>query len=58
MELDKQGNLTIDDLHLMTVEPASCLSEADEEILLTDLFQEEIEYLLGVDSVDSKETFE
>jgi hypothetical protein len=47
MELDKQGNLTIDDLHLMTVEPASCLREADEEILLTDLFQEEIEYLLG-----------
>jgi hypothetical protein len=45
MELDQQGNLTIDDLHLMTVEPASCLQEADEEILLTELFQEEIKYL-------------
>jgi hypothetical protein len=49
LELDEQGNLTIDDLDLMTVEPASCLREADDEILLSDLFKEEIEYLLNLD---------
>jgi hypothetical protein len=50
MELDKQGKLTIDDLELMTVEPASCLREADDEILLANLFQEEINYLLNNES--------
>jgi hypothetical protein len=49
LELDKQGNLAIDDPEIMVGEPASCLREADEEILLTDLFKEEIDYLLNKD---------
>ena len=48
LELDQQGNLTIDDLEIMIVEPASCLRPAEEEIQLTDLFKEEIEYLLNI----------
>ncbi|MEN8241433.1 MAG: hypothetical protein ABFS17_05895 [Chloroflexota bacterium] len=48
LELDLQGNLTIDDLEIMLQEPASCLRKAEEPILLTDLFKEEIDYLLNL----------
>jgi hypothetical protein len=48
LELDQYGNLTIDDLEIMVQEPASCLRVSDEEISLTDLFSEEIDYLLNI----------
>ena len=54
LELDQQGNLTINDLEIMSVEPASCLRPAEEEILLIDLFKEEIEYLLNINPEDDR----
>lgn len=45
LDLDDQGRLTLDEIHLMVSEPASCIRSAPAPISLSDLFAEELAFL-------------
>ncbi len=45
MDIDTEGNLTIDTMELLLDEPASCLRKAEDDIELETLFADEISYL-------------
>lgn len=45
LDLDERGRITLDEVRFMVDEPASCLRRADEEVVLGELFSEEIAYL-------------
>jgi hypothetical protein len=47
LEFDSQGRITIDDPEVMAAEPASCLREGEDEVRLSELFKEELDYLLN-----------
>jgi len=49
LDLDEQGRITLDETELMLDEPGSCLRPAEKSIPLTDTFEDEIQYFLGID---------
>ncbi len=46
LEMDDQNRITLDKIHLLVAEEASCLRLADKEIPLQDTFAEELEYFI------------
>ncbi|MCB9133799.1 MAG: hypothetical protein H6636_00120 [Anaerolineales bacterium] len=48
LDLDEHGRITLDEIRFMTDELASCVRLAEEEVVLRELFTEELEYLLNV----------
>lgn len=47
LDLDDEGRITLDEIDLLVKEPASCLRANHKKAPLTEIFQEELEYLLG-----------
>ncbi|MBT3241039.1 MAG: DUF3109 family protein [Chloroflexi bacterium] len=46
LEMDDQNRITLDKIHLLVAEEASCLRMAEKDIPLQDTFAEELEYFL------------
>ena len=47
LDLDTDGQITLDETELLLSEPASCLRAANAPVPLLDTFAEELRYLLG-----------
>lgn len=47
LDLNEAGKITLDEIDLLLQEPASCLQSARKDFALTEIFHEELEYLLG-----------
>lgn len=46
LDLDEHGRITLDEIHLLLAEPASCLVPAEKPIPLKETFAKEFQYLL------------
>jgi hypothetical protein len=46
LDLDDQGRITLDEIHLLLDEPGSCLQPAEKPMPLLEVFEEELTYLL------------
>ncbi len=47
LDFDAQGQITLDETEAMLDEPGSCVRRSDKTTPLTDVFEEELAYLLG-----------
>ncbi|MDR3575435.1 MAG: hypothetical protein P4L50_16360 [Anaerolineaceae bacterium] len=47
LDLDNNGNITLDETDLLLNEPASCLRRAPDPVPLAETFEPELRYLLG-----------
>src|SRR3990172_2066054 len=50
LDLDEQGLITLDENEALLDEPGSCLRPAEKSIPLTDTFEDELQYFLGIDA--------
>lgn len=46
LEMDEKNRITLDEIHLLVAEEASCLRRAEKEIPLQDTFAEELNYFI------------
>jgi hypothetical protein len=54
LDLDDHGRITLDEIHLLLAEPASCLRPDKKHIPLKETFSEELDYLLGKEKSSKK----
>ncbi|TAK13996.1 MAG: hypothetical protein EPO32_03470 [Anaerolineae bacterium] len=50
LDLDSQGRITLDEADVLGEEPGSCLSSANKERQISDIFFAELDYLVGKDA--------